>query len=123
MNRRYLMYVLLIIVFITGCGASGSSVPKSSPDWAYSFVIWNENIYEILEDEVSSEVIGEEIGEIKQYSDFEGTYSNGFSNKYPVGTKLYTINGIEISDFIAIKLGENKYIKAKSNGKYGAKTS
>lgn len=116
-----LMYLLLTFVFISGCGVSGSSVSKSSADWAYNFVIWDDDIYEIQEDEVSPEDIGEEIGEIKQYSDSEGIYSNGFSNKYPEGTKLYSIDGVETSEYIAIKLGEKQYIKAKDNGKYGAK--
>ncbi|MFD2614183.1 hypothetical protein [Paenibacillus gansuensis] len=122
MNRRGILYLLLIIVFISGCGDSGSSLSKSSADWAYSFVIWNDDIYEILKDQVDPEDIGDEIGEIKKYSDSEGMYSNGFSNMYPEGTKLYKIDGVETSEYIAIKLGEKQFIKAKDNGKYGAKS-
>lgn len=120
-NKRGLMYLLLIIVFVSGCGASGSSESESSADWAFSFVIWNDDMYEILEDKVSPEDIGEEIGEIRQHSDSEGMYSNGFSNKYPVGTKLYTLDGLDLSEYMAIRIGEDHYIKAKNNGKYGAK--
>jgi hypothetical protein len=121
MNTRILIYILLAIVFISGCGSQGSAVSNSSADWAYSFVIWNDDIYEILEEEANPEEIGEEIGEVKQYSDFEGIYSNGFSNKYPEGTKLYKVNGVKTSEYIAIKTGEEQYIKAKDNGKYGEK--
>lgn len=123
MNKRVLVCMLLFILFISGCGSSGSPVSNSSADWAYKFVIWNDDIYEILKEEVNLEDISDEIGEIKQYSDFEGIYSNGFSNEYPEGTKLYKINGVETSEYIAIKTGEGHYIKAKDNGKYGQKNN
>lgn len=65
--------------------------------------------------------IEDEIGEVKQYSDYEGIYSNGFSNKYPVGTKLYKIKGIDTAENIAIESEQGRYINAKNNGKYKGK--
>jgi hypothetical protein len=122
MNTRALsICVLFAIVFVSGCSSPKGSVSNSSADWEYRFVVWNDDIYQILEDEVNPRNIGKEIGEIKRYSDFEGIYSNGFSNKYPEGTKLYQIMGVETSEYIAIQIGEQQYIKAKDNGKYGAK--
>ncbi|MFC4809624.1 hypothetical protein [Paenibacillus sp. GCM10023250] len=120
MKRRDAAYLLLILVFISGCSASGKSVSTSSADWAYSFVIWNDDLYEVLEDEVRPEDIGEEIGKITQYSDAEGIYSNGFSNKFPEGTELYEIEGVEPSEYIAVKAGEQQYLKTKDHGAYAA---
>lgn len=112
---------LLCLVFMSGCKSQPRSYAGASADWAYNFVVWNDDIYEILKEEIGADKIDEKIGEIKQYSDVEGTYSNGFSNKYPVGTKLYSIKDVKVSDYIAIQTAEGLYIKAKDNGKYGGK--
>lgn len=107
---------------ISGCRSQESpSSEGSSADWAYNFVVWNGDIYEVLNEEVNNSEIEEAIGEIKQYSDYEGIYSDGFSNKYQVGTKLYKIKGLETSENIAIETKEGHYINAKGKGKYSSK--
>lgn len=88
---------------------------------SFNFVVWNEDIYEIQNEEVNKSEIEDEIGEVKQYSDYEGIYSNGFSNKYAVGTKLYKMKGIETGENIAIEAEQGRYIIAKNNGKYKGK--
>ncbi|MBM7565017.1 hypothetical protein [Paenibacillus sacheonensis] len=119
MKGSLLLLIVLAIGFISGCGSQGKDASSSSADWAYYFVIFNDDIYEILHEEVNPEDIGEQIGEVNKYSDFEGIYSNGFSNRYPEGTKLYRINGVKTSDSIAVGTGDDAYVKARDHGKYG----
>lgn len=112
---------VLSILFISGCGIQDNQGSISSADWAYNFVVWNDDIYEILNEEINPEEIDIEIGQVKQYSDIEGTYGNGFSNKYPVGTKLFKIKEVKASEYIAIQTEAGIYIKAEDKGKYGEK--
>ncbi|RAW16894.1 hypothetical protein DC345_07265 [Paenibacillus taichungensis] len=113
---------VLSIILISGCGTKVSSPgSNSSTDWAYNFVVWNDDIYEILNEEIKSEEIDKEIGEVRKNSDFEGTYGDGFSNKYPVGTKLFKIKKVKTSEYIAIQIEEGIYLKAEDKGKYGGK--
>ncbi|CAM5497190.1 putative protein OS=Lysinibacillus sphaericus OX=1421 GN=LS41612_16405 PE=4 SV=1 [Lysinibacillus sphaericus] len=39
-------------------------------------------------------------------------YGGNFSNVYPIGTKYYSIVGINTDDTIAVQVGDNQYIKA-----------
>lgn len=121
--KRLLIFLctVLSILFITGCGTQDNPGSQSSADWAYNFVVWDDDMYEILNEEINQEEIDKEIGEVKQNSDFEGTYGNGFSNKYPVGTKLFKIKEVKTSEYIAIHTEEGIYIKAEDKGKYRGK--
>lgn len=66
----------------------------------------------------SSDAIEFELGMVEVYSDDEGVNSSRiFSNKYPVGTKLYKIQNVSTNDSIAIE-DEGKFIIAKNAGKY-----
>ncbi|MFS0727656.1 hypothetical protein [Paenibacillus sp. 1P07SE] len=120
MKKLTILLCLLSIISISGCGNPKISTgTNSSADWAYSFVIWNDDIYEITDEKIDQDQIGKELGEIKQFSDTEGIYDNGFSNRYPPGTKLYSIKGVELSEYIAIRNEDDSYIKAIDQGKYG----
>jgi len=118
----FLLCTILSIILVSGCGNQEKILgSNSSADWAYNFVIWNDDIYEITEDKIEPNKIRIEIGEVKKYSDFEGIYGNGFSNKYPAGTKLYSVKDVETSDYIALQIEEGLFIKAIDKGKYGGK--
>ncbi|WP_314589853.1 hypothetical protein [Paenibacillus terrigena] len=108
------LYIMLSIILVSGCA---SKMTEGSGDWAYPFVIWQDDIFEVLEEEIDADQIDQEIGEVKRYSDTEGIYGNGFSNKLLVGTKLYRVKNIDISDFIAVRIGEI-YKKARDKGRY-----
>jgi hypothetical protein len=41
-----------------------------------------------------------------------------FSNTYPIGTKYYSIKGVNAEDMIAVEESEGKYLKAERDGKY-----
>jgi len=106
-----LMGILSILVLILfGCSSS------SSPDWAYNFVVWEDNIY-VISDEYT-ENIGNVIGEVIRYSDHEAVYKGNFSNYYKEGTKYYEIKEVNTTEAIAIQ-EEDSYRIANLKGKYG----
>ena len=110
--------ILLFSLALSACNKGASPSNQSSADWAYGFVVWNDDSYEHIKEEVTKEEIERSIGEVNKYSDHEGIYSNGFSNVFRKGTKLYKMKGIDIDQFIAAEL-DGKYFKLKDNGKYG----
>lgn len=116
-----LAFFITVFAILTGCSgmANNSSAGNSSADWAFSFVVWDDYIYQI-DDEYVAEV-NEEIGKVTSYSDNEGTYSGNFSNEYEKGTKFYSITGISTEEAIAIEEADGKYRKAIRDGKYGEK--
>jgi hypothetical protein len=79
--------------------------------WAYPFVVWKGNVYEVTDEKVSD--IGDVIGKVKRStSDMTGEYFGDASNMYPKGTKYYEIKGISPKIAIAVETEENKWYKA-----------
>ncbi|GAM12368.1 MULTISPECIES: hypothetical protein [Mesobacillus] len=103
--KRTLLFFILFILTIT------SSVQALS--WAYPFVVWNGNVYEVKEEKVLANEIGEKIGEVKtKPNDMTGDYYGNASNAYPKGTKYFEINNISTKNAIAVEVGDNKWQKA-----------
>lgn len=117
-KTAWITLILLFSFALSACNNGASPSNQSSADWAYRFVVWNDDSYVHIKEEVTKEEIERSIGEVNNYSDYEGIYSNGFSNVFKKGTKLYKIRGIDIDQFIAAEL-DGKYFKLKDNGKYG----
>lgn len=83
----------------------------SLQSWAYELVTWDGHVYKMT-DEVVSEV-GKQIGTIKKHSSNESsTIPNLFSNKYPIGTKLYKIKNVGTDTSIAV-LDDHVFYKAE----------
>jgi ATP-dependent Zn protease len=105
MKRSVLFFILFIFAFT-------SSVQALS--WAYPFVVWNGNVYEVKEEKVLESEIGESIGEVKtRPNDMTGNYYGNASNHYPKGTKYFEINNISTKTAIAVEVAENQWLKAE----------
>ncbi|MBY6036990.1 hypothetical protein KUV80_10005 [Fictibacillus nanhaiensis] len=102
----------MLVVFISTLIFPTKSLATS---WAYSFVVWEDNIY-VISDEYVSE-INSEIGQVSKYSDMK-SYPGNFSNTYEKGTKYYSIKGINPNEVIAIEESNGRYIKAYRDGEY-----
>ena len=100
--------ILLTLLFTFMISSSVHSV-----SWAYVFVVWEGNVYEVKQDEsIADSEIGEVIGKVKTIpNDMTGSYFGNASNYYSKGTKYYKMNGISTADAIAIKEG-NQWVKA-----------
>jgi hypothetical protein len=118
-SYKLLCVLLLFVCALVTTSCSGNSSSGSSGDWKFKSVIWKGDLYVASTDVVTE--VENEIGAIEEYSDDENFKpSKIFSNKYPVGTKLFKIPGISISESFAIEY-ENKYIVANNSGKYGSR--
>lgn len=56
MKRIILLFLLFIFISITSAQALS---------WAYSFVVWNGSVYEVTEESVLEDEIGNLIGQVK----------------------------------------------------------
>jgi hypothetical protein len=112
-----IIVALTLGIVIVGC--SGGSKGDMSGDWASNFVIYEGDMYIFNNETVEN--VDEVIGEVVEYSDNEAVKpSKGiFSNKYPIGSKIYSIKGENIKKTIAVEY-EGEYFKAKNSGKYNS---
>lgn len=109
--KKFIIVILAIVALMP--------MRSMNADWAYSFVVYAGDIYEISDDElISSNEIDKKIGQVTRYSDHEGTYSGNFSNIYPKGTPYYSIKDIDPKEIIAIKTHKAEFVKAINRGQY-----
>lgn len=81
--------------------------------WAYSFVVWDGNVYEVTKEKVSEGDIGRHIGEVKtRPNDMTGSYYGNASNAYPKGTNYFEIKGESTATSIAVEIENNEWVKA-----------
>lgn len=81
--KKHNVFILLIIFLLISC---------SNQSWAFEFVSINGTNYVVVDDTISSQDLGEFIGEVEEHSDNEGVkipVDKIFSNIYEVGTKIY----------------------------------
>ena len=109
-----LNFFVVLLFFLASC--SGENDNTSSAGWAFSFVVWDDYIYQIDSEYVQE--VDEEIGEVTFFSDMEdSSYAGNFSNEYEKGTKYFSIPGISTEEAIAIE-EDGKYRKAIRGEKY-----
>lgn len=75
--------------------------------WAYSFVVFDGKVYEVLADEVvAEEQVGKVIGNVTTVPhEMTGNYYGNASNDYAIGTNYAAINGVSIEEAIAVEEG------------------
>lgn len=90
-----------------------STTSVQALSWAYSFVVWDGNVYEVTKEKVSEGNIGRQIGEVKtRPNDMTGSYYGNASNDYPKGTGYFEIKGQSTATSIAVKIENNQWVKA-----------
>lgn len=104
--KKLSLLVILLFLFVAS--------PVQALSWAYPFVAWDGNVYEVKEEEILQESdIGEVIGEVKtQTDDMTGNFYGDASNLYPIGTKYYEIAGTPTSETIAVEV-DGEWLKAE----------
>lgn len=103
--KRFILLLLSMLVLVESSA--------SALDWAYGFVIWDGKMYEVKTDQpVTSESIGERIGEVKvEADDMTGNYYGDASNSFEKGTGYYEIIGTPSDEAIAVE-EENGWVTA-----------
>ncbi|WP_449539702.1 hypothetical protein [Ferdinandcohnia sp. Marseille-Q9671] len=104
MKRKLLFFIFVLFSFT-------STVQALS--WAYSFVVWNGNVYEVTDENMIETEIGKVIGEVKtKPNDMTGNFYGNASNSYPKGTKYYEISGTPTESAIAVEIEKKQWVKA-----------
>lgn len=81
-------------------------LPVSALSWAYTFVVFDQNAYEVLDTTIDEDSLGEVIGEVETtVNDETGRYYGNASNGYPIGTVYREVVGEPIEDVIAVEDG------------------
>jgi len=95
------------LLIFTGCSSQAS--------WIYDFVKYEDVFYKVTEEKVEN--VGEKLGEVTSYLDMEGEAPNLSSNVYDVGTEIYSIEGIDVKEAIAVKVKDGEFIKLIAQSK------
>ena len=103
--KRVICFFLVLLFF------AQSSV--QALDWAYAFVVWKGNVYEVTDEQVMDTEIGKHIGEVKtKPNDMTGKYYGDASNAYPKGTPYFELKGVSTKEAIAVGVEEDQWVKA-----------
>ncbi|MGE7667007.1 hypothetical protein ACQKMN_14960 [Ureibacillus composti] len=86
----------------------------SALSWAYAFVVYNGNVYEVTDEVVSVSEVDGQIGEVKSKPDDQtGDYYGDASNFYEIGTPYYEMKGTSKTEAIAVENGDGQFKKAE----------
>lgn len=107
------MVILLTFPLFTGCAFTRAA----EASWAFKAINWNHRIYRVTDQVVTS--VGEQVTSVTKYSQNEGTPETGtFSNYFPVGTEIFSISGVDVSQAIAIETSKRTFVKAVLDHSY-----
>lgn len=93
--------ILSIALLFTGC--------SSQTSWVSNFVKYEGVFYNVTEEKVEN--VSEKLGEVTHYLETEGETPNLSSNEYVEGTEIYSIEGIDVEEAIAVKVEDGVFIK------------
>lgn len=115
--------IILFLIILTACSnANNAGDLKNNPanvdvnvesSFPYPLVIWDNQKYKVTTDEKIN--INKVIGEILNYSTDEALIkedTDNFSNYYPKGTQIWSIQGVDTKQAVAIEYEKNMYVKA-----------
>ncbi|ETT64196.1 hypothetical protein C173_21636 [Paenibacillus sp. FSL R7-277] len=115
--------IILFLIILTACSnANNAGDLKNNPanvdvnvesSFPYPLVIWDNQKYKVTTDEKIN--INKVIGEILNYSTDEAQIkedTDNFSNYYPKGTQIWSIQGVDTKQAVAIEYEKNMYVKA-----------
>ena len=95
---RRLTFLILVSLSI--------ALPVSALSWAYTFVVFDRNAYEVLDTTIEEDALGDVIGEVETtVNDETGRYYGNASNGYPIGTVYREVDGESVEDVIAVEDG------------------
>lgn len=82
------------------------ALPVSALSWAYTFVVFDRNAYEVLDTTIDEDALGDVVGEVETtVNDETGRYYGNASNGYPIGTTYREVDGESVEDVIAVEDG------------------
>ncbi len=109
-EMKRLLVILCVLFVLAGCSSMTSNKTGSYP----STVAWHNILYGLSATEVTAQDIGKQIGQIERRV-APMPKKNGDANDKPVGSLLFEIKGIDVSDVIAVKVNDT-YFRASKMG-------
>lgn len=95
---RRLIFLILLSLSI--------ALPVSALSFAFTFVVFDRNAYEVLDATIEEDALGDVIGEVETVvNDETGRYYGNASNGYPIGTVYREVDGESVEDVIAVEDG------------------
>ena len=83
-----------------------TALPASALSWAYTFVVFDRNAYEVLDTTIEEDALGDVIGKVETtVNDETGRYYGNASNGYPIGSAYREVDGESVEDVIAVEDG------------------
>lgn len=107
MRVRVLILFVPWLLTLSGCGQT-----LGGPDGSYpQGIVWNHRFYGA--DEMGVSKVGKQIGQVSRHVNHMLTNAadGTVSNSYPVGTKIYKAPGKDITEAIAVKDSQGKYVE------------
>lgn len=72
--------------------------------WAYAFVVLDGRVYEVTEEVIPEDNLGDVVGEVETLADdMTGDYYGDASNMYPIGTEYRQVEGESVEDVLAVE--------------------
>ena len=90
------------------------SISSNALSWAYIFVVHDGKVYEVKDELLLKQTnLAKPIGKVETKADeYSGDYYGNASNYYDIGTGYYKIQGVSITEAIAVETEEGQYVKA-----------
>jgi hypothetical protein len=109
--KAILLTLFLSAIILVGCSGQTESEYPLLP--YPPVVVWDNKAYFVTEEVIQEDQIGEQIGVVKRYIDPNKAMPefDGDSTIAQVGSGFYQINGLEMSNFLAIYI-DNEFRKA-----------
>jgi hypothetical protein len=122
---KLIIGVLLLVLVLTGCSVSEQGTVKAQQPIASEqstnvtqgikaktrdssdVVVWHENLYGVSTETVTSDEIGDAIGEVRRNTN--QLEKNGDSSSITVGSKLYKIKNTNEFEVLAVKINDEYY--------------
>lgn len=105
MKKTLCMTILFLLIH---------SISANALSWAYFFVVHDGKVYEVKEEVLIQQTeLGKAIGKVETKADeYSGDYYGNASNYYEIGTRYYKIQGVPITESIAVETQVGQYVKA-----------
>ena len=90
------------------------SIYANALSWAYFFIVHDGKVYEVKEEVLLEQnELGKTIGKVETKADkYSGDYYGNASNYYEIGTRYFEIQGVPVTEAIAVETEEGFYLKA-----------
>lgn len=108
--RKLLLSLIILLLLFTFTGCARTKVTTTTNVLYASMLIYNNTDYYLSSEVIPSENLNEQLETVKMQVT-PSPKNDGESNECPVGTKIFSIKGVDTNEAIAVNF-HNVYYKA-----------